>query len=486
MFLSTSNYLQNPHNSSPSHSRSKLEKVLSPAVEYKLKSMRSKFSPTAIPSAYLNIDSFKKTPNIKSDARIQHLDLATPEFLPVCTLYSPHGREIPRHLRLAILVQSIRQLTIGEARPRLAASSFGPSSLFSMAVTEVAKVYANNDGIAELLSCCTPLEPEDFYDAETGYPLINYTIVSGNQELTRILKVYGAKIASKKELVQVQRKLYSDASSGNLEAVLESLKIPGVDIHYVDTNTHHMTALMGAASKGNLAVVNVLFNFPGINVNQTDHGFRTALIWAARSGHVDVVEALLKFPGIDVNKADLYGNTPLIWAIREGHINVAKALLSFPEVKVNKTDQFGNTALILLAGTDPERLATSGEDYIDVFNAILKLSELDDVNKASRTGDTGLMLAAVKGNLAFVEALLKFPGIDANKAAPSGEKTALIWASVHDQLDTVRALLDFSGIEINKPNRFKKTALDSARTDAMCTLLRTYGGKFYTELHGDI
>lgn len=106
------------------------------------------------------------------------------------------------------------------------------------------------------------------------------------------------------------------------------------------------TALIRAANRGNIHVVQALLARPEIHINCKDNVGYTALIRAAASGRIEVVQALLARPNILVNLADNQGWTPLVWAAAHGRIEVVQALLARPEILINHTNSSGDTALM--------------------------------------------------------------------------------------------------------------------------------------------
>ncbi|CEO98535.1 Ankyrin repeat domain-containing protein [Plasmodiophora brassicae] len=81
-----------------------------------------------------------------------------------------------------------------------------------------------------------------------------------------------------------------------------------------------------AAYEGEEAVVALLLDLPGINVNARDSMGRTPLHYAARHGHENVVEMLLNAPGVDVSAADNSNESPLVWAQQGGHSTIVELL----------------------------------------------------------------------------------------------------------------------------------------------------------------
>ena len=61
-----------------------------------------------------------------------------------------------------------------------------------------------------------------------------------------------------------------------------------------------------------------------VNINAKDDNGHTPLTLAAADGHVAVVRLLVERDGVEINaKDDEYGQTSLIWAASNGHDVVA-------------------------------------------------------------------------------------------------------------------------------------------------------------------
>ena len=84
-------------------------------------------------------------------------------------------------------------------------------------------------------------------------------------------------------------------------------------------------------------------------VEQRDDSWRTPLSWAAGTGHDAVVRLLVERDGVDINSRDNMTMTPLIWAARNGHEAVVRLLIERDDVEINAKDKWENTALILAA-----------------------------------------------------------------------------------------------------------------------------------------
>lgn len=86
------------------------------------------------------------------------------------------------------------------------------------------------------------------------------------------------------------------------------------------------TDLLIAAWDGNLAIVKSLLD-QGADVNVRDKHGATALLYAAQRGHVEIIQVLLAHNNVDVNAKDVADVTALMEALRSGHLAVVKLLL---------------------------------------------------------------------------------------------------------------------------------------------------------------
>ena len=160
-------------------------------------------------------------------------------------------------------------------------------------------------------------------------------------------------------------------------------------------------ALINAAMRGQLAVVQALLAAPGIQVNTQNYRGWTALYWAADQGHLEVVQALLAAPGIQVNTPNNTGYTALHWASDQGHLAVVQALLAAPGIRVNTQNNTGLTALHMAVR----------EGHLAVVQELLGAGA--QVNTQDNEGLTPLHWAASEGDLEIIQALLE-AGIQVN------------------------------------------------------------------------
>ena len=90
----------------------------------------------------------------------------------------------------------------------------------------------------------------------------------------------------------------------------------GADVNYHQNGD---TCLMGAVRSQNKALVSLLLEQPGIDVNANDmFGYRALHMAAGRLSSPAIIRLLLDFPGIDGEVRNVDGRTPLMESIENG------------------------------------------------------------------------------------------------------------------------------------------------------------------------
>ncbi len=137
---------------------------------------------------------------------------------------------------------------------------------------------------------------------------------------------------------------------------------------------HGATALIIAASDGNLELVNSLLTAganPNFQTNAANFS-ATALTSAAIGNFTSVVEALAKAPTISqsINKQDSTGATVLIYAAQAGNTAMVKALASIKGINANIQDNTGMTALMYASSNNNE---TINGDLLPLLKLLVKI-----------------------------------------------------------------------------------------------------------------
>lgn len=101
------------------------------------------------------------------------------------------------------------------------------------------------------------------------------------------------------------------------------------------TNEFCRTPLLLAAKEGHEAVVKLLLEKQGVELNSKDNNSQTPLSLAAERGYGAVVRLLLAKDGVDPDPKDNSGHTPLSFATFGGHKAVVELLLAKEGVDPN-------------------------------------------------------------------------------------------------------------------------------------------------------
>lgn len=208
-----------------------------------------------------------------------------------------------------------------------------------------------------------------------------------------------------------------------------------------------VTNLMIASYLGLKAIVKLLLQQDGVNLNLMDSANRTALSCAAYKGHSEVVKLLLEQNKIDLNLGGINSSTPLMKAARKGHVEVVKLLLEQDGVELNLKDNDGSTALSRAAG----------EGHAEVVKLLIEQDKVK-LNLRDDDGQTVLGLAAYRGHAEAVKLLIKHNKIELNLKDGVGY-TPLLWAAYEGRADVVGLLIEQDGIELNFKDRSGYTAL---------------------------
>ena len=80
-------------------------------------------------------------------------------------------------------------------------------------------------------------------------------------------------------------------------------------------------------------------------VELEDESGRASLSWAAQGGQEAVVLLLIERGGVDINAKEKCGKTPLMWAAEYGHMAVVRLLVERNDVDISVKDKDGQTPL---------------------------------------------------------------------------------------------------------------------------------------------
>jgi hypothetical protein len=120
----------------------------------------------------------------------------------------------------------------------------------------------------------------------------------------------------------------------------------GADVNWADS--YGFTALIVAAQKGQVLVVQFLVMEFGADVHQVKQDGSTALFMAVQSGHLAMVQCLVRELGADVNQIVETG-TPLGVAARMGNLDMVRCLVKDLGADVHQSSKNGSTPLLISA-----------------------------------------------------------------------------------------------------------------------------------------
>jgi ankyrin repeat protein len=149
-----------------------------------------------------------------------------------------------------------------------------------------------------------------------------------------------------------------------------------------------------AAGRGNMNILELLFEAGKIDVNAKDYSGFAPIFRSAMEGEKDVVELLLRSERIDVDWKDVRGMTAFMEAADAGHRDIVKLLINTGKVDSSLTNNQGRTALMMAA--------VNG--HKDVVKLLLATGNGDKNAKDSK-GQTALSLAQMMGHRGIVKLL---------------------------------------------------------------------------------
>ncbi|KAJ3316624.1 hypothetical protein HDU76_001666 [Blyttiomyces sp. JEL0837] len=223
---------------------------------------------------------------------------------------------------------------------------------------------------------------------------------------------------------------------------LEMIKYLLETLEGADVGADNHEALMGAAGRGHIHVVEFLFQFERVDVTYDMVEFLLGFVKdvndevsgvlgdAALSGDIDIVRLLLGVEGIDPT---VYENFALAVAVREGHLDIVRLLLSVEGVDPSADD---NYALIVAAT----------EGHTETVRLLLSVDGVDPCAK----DNNAIRNAAAEGHADVVELLLSVEGID----PCAKDNDAIKNAAAKGHIDVVRLLLSVEGVDVTAENNY--------------------------------
>jgi ankyrin repeat protein len=239
--------------------------------------------------------------------------------------------------------------------------------------------------------------------------------------------------------------------SKNNEEVVELFLKAGISPATV--NEKGQTALMIAAEKGYINILNKLAGPNAATFNRADASGNTALMLAARHGREPVVQALLE-NGVDVNYT------------APSHTGAATALQAALDVPEFNAEHKNVLKYLLEHGAEVKGRNTAGQSPLlfaaehgreDAAKMLIEHGA--DINDSDLKGNNSLFIAACKGYSGFIS-LLAGHGVNVRSALADG-RTPLMCAIQEGHLDTALVLLEH-GAPVNARNNSGATALSDA------------------------
>ena len=189
-----------------------------------------------------------------------------------------------------------------------------------------------------------------------------------------------------------------------------------------------------AAYNSHHAVVDLLLNAPGVDLNLRDSGGCTPLFSAVFSGSEAVLAQFIVHPGVDINAGlssvqyvtNMTGWTPLMFAVSRGHKRMVARLLELPTVDAGHRSIIGETALHIAAARGLENIVQ------------LILAKTADPDPKDFRGQSPLFRAAGGGHLSIVKLLYEF-GADPKSSDIIGI-TPIVMADKNEHPDVVQFL----------------------------------------------
>ena len=281
----------------------------------------------------------------------------------------------------------------------------------------------------------------DKEEPKHGQTPLMYACRKGHYEVARVLLRLGAS----------QKKISARGRTALFEAILG----------------HHSRSIAKTFSRHARVVELLAKETPGdlnINMRHSQERDRTALMLAAQRGQLDMIEILLKNQGVGINMQDANGMTAIVLAIREGHFAIVQLLLEAKADTGIIDFQVGRSALRCAA----ER------DRADIVELLLRHNA--DPTVTDREGGTAILRAVNRGADKALEEMLNHD-LDIECVDEDGQ--SLLHGAARNGYDqTIRTLLNEWRLGVDVRDNWGMTPLhDASRFGriAVASVLLDYG-----------
>ena len=258
------------------------------------------------------------------------------------------------------------------------------------------------------------------------------------------------------------------ATHGNRVDTVRALIQAGADINIRDNRMDNPFLYAGA--EGLLEILKLAIDAKA-DTRLTNRFGGTALIPAAERGHVEIVNELLTRTDVDVNHVNNLGWTALLEAIvlsngGEKHQQIVQLLVDHG-ADINIPDKNGVTPLehaqargfkeierILLKARDMRLIAAAGQGDIETVRQLL--AQGASVHARDENGKTALIAAAYRNDLVIADALIQ-AGADVN-AQDQTKQSAYLIATSEGYLELLKRTLQ-AGADVHSTDTYNGTGL---------------------------
>jgi ankyrin repeat protein len=225
--------------------------------------------------------------------------------------------------------------------------------------------------------------------------------------------------------------LLKAATVGQILVVRELLDQPGIDIDWRDPVSQGRTALHCACKNGHLEVVKLLVDH-GASIEATDNNGMTPLLEAAGAMSLDVVR-FMEGKGSDINVVAADGRTILHVSAAGNSVSNLEHFIQLPRLTHSLSTRSKNGSTVLLCAVKAGSL--------EATRFILQRSSRSDILSKTDDGHSCLHYAVISGKLKIIS-LFQDAGICHHDRTGEGF-TAVHYAAKSSDWQPLRAILDY-------------------------------------------